>query len=83
MKQAVKSLQLLGSASSSCVVVAVLRGVLLTANCVSGGMLVGDSVHLLLIAIVPTGIGLRRPDPSSAGLRSVLGFSLRFDLALV
>jgi hypothetical protein len=86
VKQVRKSSRLLGSASasSSCAVAAVLlRGVLLTAKCVSGGMLVGDGVHLLLVAIVPAGVGLRRPDPSSAGLRSVLGFPLRFYLALV
>jgi hypothetical protein len=87
VKQAVKSLRLLGSASasasSSCVVVAVLRGVLRTLNCVFGGMLVGDGVHLLLVAIFPTGVGLRWPDPSSAGLRSVLGFPVRFDPVLV
>ena len=86
VKQAVKSSRLLGSASasSSCVVaVVLLRGVLVTANCVSGGMLVGNGVHLLLVAIVPAGVGLRQPDPRSAGLQSVLGFPLRFYLALV
>jgi hypothetical protein len=85
MKQEVKSSWLLGSASasSSCVVAAVLREVLLTVNCVSSGMLVGDGVHLLLVVIVPVGVRLHRPDPTSAGLRGVLGFPLRFDLALV
>jgi hypothetical protein len=46
-------------------------------------MLVGDGVNLLLVAIVPIGVGLRRLDPSSARLWSVLGFPLRFYLALV
>jgi hypothetical protein len=61
VKQAVKSSRLLGSASasSSCVVATVLRGVLLMANCVFGEMLVGDVVHLLLIVIVPAEVGLR------------------------
>jgi hypothetical protein len=59
VKQIVKSSRLLGSASasSSCVVAVVLRGVLLTANCVSDGMLVGDGVHLLLVAILPVKVG--------------------------
>jgi hypothetical protein len=85
VKQAVKSSRLLGSASasSSCAVATVLRGVLLVANCVSDEMLVGEVVHLLLIAIVPARVGLRQPDPSSGGLRSILRFPLRFDLALV
>jgi hypothetical protein len=86
MKQAVKSSWLLGPASASSsrvVVVVLLRGVLMMANCVSSGVLVGDGVHLLLVAIFPAGVGLRRPDPCSAGLRGVLGFPLRFYLALV
>jgi hypothetical protein len=45
--------------------------------------LVGDGVYLLLVVISPAGIGLCRPDPSSTRLQSVLGFSLRFYLALV
>jgi hypothetical protein len=86
MKQVVESLWLLGMASASSshvVVVVLLRGVLLTANCVSGGVLVGDGVHLLLVAIFLAGVGLCRPDPYSAGLWSFLGFPLRFYLALV
>jgi hypothetical protein len=85
VKQAVKSSRLLGSASasSSCAVAVVLRGVLLTTSYVFGGMLVGYGVHLLLVAIVPAGVRLHRPDPSSARLWRVLGFPLRFDLALV
>jgi hypothetical protein len=61
----------------------VLRGVLLAVSSVSSGMLVGYGVHLLLVAIVPVGVRLRRPDPSSARLWRVLGLPLRFDLALV
>ena len=50
---------------------------------VSGGVLVGGGVRLLLVVIFPAGVGLRRPDPCSAGLLSVLGFPLRLYLALV
>jgi hypothetical protein len=76
VKQTVKSSPLLGSAStsSSCVVVVVLRGVLLTVNCVSSGMLVGDGVHVLLVAIA-------LPESNYAGLTQVLldyGVSLGF-----
>jgi hypothetical protein len=85
VKQAVKSSRLLGSASasSSCAVAAVLKGVLLTASYVSSGMLVGFDVDLLLVAIVPAGVRLHRPNQISARLRMVLGFPLRFDLVLV
>jgi hypothetical protein len=56
VKQAVKSLRLLGSspAPSSYAVVAALRGVFLAASIVSSGMLIGYGVHLLLVVIVPT-----------------------------
>jgi hypothetical protein len=58
VKQAVKSLRLLGSspAPSSYAVVAALRGVFLAASIVSSGMLIGYGVHLLLVVIVPTGV---------------------------
>jgi hypothetical protein len=46
-------------------------------------VLVGDVVHLLLIAAVPTGVWLRSPRPRAAGLWSVFGFPLRLDFALV
>jgi hypothetical protein len=46
-------------------------------------VLVGDVVHLLLIAAVPTGVCLRGPRPCAAGLRRVFGFPLRLDFALV
>jgi hypothetical protein len=76
VKQTIKSSLLPGSASASlsCVVVVVLRGVLLTANCVSSGMLVGDGVHMLLVAIA-------QPESDCAGLTQVLldyGVSLGF-----
>jgi hypothetical protein len=58
VKEAAKSSRLLGSASASasCVVAVVLGEVLLTSNCVFGGILVGYGVHLLLVAIVPAGV---------------------------
>jgi hypothetical protein len=46
-------------------------------------VLVGYVVHLLLTAVVPSGVWLRRPGPGSAGLRRVLRLSLRFDLSLM
>jgi hypothetical protein len=86
MKQAVKPSRLLCSTSDSSSGVGatvLLCGVLLTTSCVSGEVLVGDGVHLLLVAVLPVGIGLRRPDPCFAGLRRFLGFSLRLYLVLV
>jgi hypothetical protein len=79
MKQAVKPSRLLGLASSSFSGVGpavLLCGVLLMTNYVFGGVLVGDGVHLLLVAVLHARIGLRRPDPCSAELWSVLGFPL-------
>jgi hypothetical protein len=58
-------------------------GILLAARGLASGVLVGDVVHLLLIATVPTGVWLRRPRPRAAGLWSVFGFPLRLDFALV
>jgi hypothetical protein len=86
MKKAVKPLRLWGSASASSSnvgAIVLLCGILLTTNCVFGGRWVGDGVELLLVVALPTRIRLRRPDPCSAGLRSVLGFLLRLYLALV
>jgi hypothetical protein len=76
VKQIVKSSRLLGSASasSSCVVAVVLRGVLLTANCVSDGMLVGDGVHLLLVAILPVKVGFADLTQVLLDCRVSLGF---------
>jgi hypothetical protein len=85
VKQAVESARLLCSSatSSSCVVVAALGVVFLTTGGLSGWVLVGYVVHLLMIAVVSVGVWLRWPSPGSAGLRGVLGFPLRFNLALM
>jgi hypothetical protein len=85
VEQAVKSTRLLRTSlapTTSSVPVA-LGGILLAARGLASGVLVGDVVHLLLIAAVPTGVWLRRPRPRAAGLWSVFGFSLRLDFALV
>jgi hypothetical protein len=57
--------------------------VFLTTSGLSGWVLVGYVVHLLLIAVVPAGVWLRWLGPGFAGLRRVLGFPLRFNLALM
>ena len=62
---------------------AALGGIFLAARGVSSGVLVGDVVHLLLVAAVSTGVWLRSPRPRAAGLWSVFGFPLRLDFALV
>jgi hypothetical protein len=58
-------------------------GIFLAARGVSSGVLVGDVVHLLLIAAVSTGVWLRSPRPRATGLWSIFGFPLRLNLALV
>jgi hypothetical protein len=58
-------------------------GILLAARGLPSGRLVGDVVHLLLIAAVPAGVCLRGPRPSATGLRRVFGLPLRLDFALV
>jgi hypothetical protein len=86
MKEEIEPSRLRSSASASSSgvgVAALLCGRLLATNCVSGGVLVGDSVDLLLVAVWLARFGLHRSDPCSAGLRSVLGFLLRLYLALV
>jgi hypothetical protein len=45
----------------------------------SGWLLVGNVVHLMMIAVVPVGVWLRWPGPGSAGLRRVLGLPLRLN----
>ena len=55
----------------------------MSARGLTSGVLVGDVVHLLLIAAVPTGVWLRSPRPRAAGLWSVFGFPLRSNFALV
>jgi hypothetical protein len=62
---------------------AALGGIFLAARGVTSGVLVGDVVHLLLIAADSTGVWLRSPRPRAAGLWSVFGFPLRLNLALV
>jgi hypothetical protein len=58
-------------------------GILLAARGLTSGGLVGDVVHLLLIATVSAGIYLRGLRPSAARLRGVFGLPLRLDFALV
>jgi hypothetical protein len=58
-------------------------GIFLVARGVGSGVLVGDVVHLLLIAAVSTGVWLQSPRPRAAGLWSIFGFPLRLNLALV
>ena len=58
-------------------------GIFLAARGFSSGVLVGDVVHLLLIAAVSTGVLLRSPRPRAAGLWSLFGLPLRLNLALV
>ena len=85
VEQAVKSVRLLRTSpapTASSVPVA-LRGIFLAARGLASGVLVGDVVHLLLIAAVSTGVWLRGPRPRAAGLWSVFGFPLRLDFALV
>jgi hypothetical protein len=62
---------------------AALGGIFLAARGVSSGVLVGDVVHLLLIAAVSTGVLLRSPCPRADGLWSIFGLSLRLNLAPV
>jgi hypothetical protein len=58
-------------------------GIFLTASGFFGGVLVGYVVHLLLTAVVPSGLWLQRTGLGSAGLWRVLRLSLRFDLSLM
>jgi hypothetical protein len=85
VKQAVKSARQLHTspAPSASSVSAALGGIFLAARGLTSGVLVGDVVHLLLIAAVPTGVWLRSPRPRAAGLWSIFGFHLRLNFALV
>jgi hypothetical protein len=58
-------------------------GIILMARGLTYGVLIGNVMHLLLTAIVLTGVWLRRSCPCVAGLWRVLGFPLGLDLALV
>jgi hypothetical protein len=60
-----------------------LGGIFLAARGVTSGALVGDVVHLLLIAAVSTRVWLQSSRPRAAGLWSIFGFPLRLNLALV
>jgi hypothetical protein len=84
VKQAIESVRLLcpSAASSSCAIATTLGGIP-DDDRLSGWVLIGYGVHMLMVAIVPARVWLRRPSPGSAGLRRVLGISLRFNLALM
>jgi hypothetical protein len=58
VKQAIESPQMLcpSSASSSCAAAMALRGIFLTTGGLSGWVLIGYGVHLLMIAIVTVGV---------------------------
>jgi hypothetical protein len=58
-------------------------GVILVTSSLSGWMLIGYVVHLLVTAAISSGVWLRWPGPGSAGLRRVLRLPLRFNLALM
>jgi hypothetical protein len=62
---------------------AALGGIFLATRGLSSGVLVGDVVHLLLIAAVSTGVLLRSPRPRAAALWSILRLLLGLNLALV
>jgi hypothetical protein len=62
---------------------AALVGIFLATRGISSGVLVGDVVHLLLVAAVSTGVLLRSPRPRAAGLWSIFGLPLGLNLALV
>jgi hypothetical protein len=85
VKQTIESVWLLcpSAASSPCVVVVTLGVVFLTMGGFSGWLLVGNVVHLMMIAVVLAGVWLRWLGPGFARLRRVLGLPLRLDLALM
>jgi hypothetical protein len=58
VKQAVKSTRLLrpSSAPTTSAIVVALEGIILTARGLTSGVLVGNVMHLLLTAAVPTGV---------------------------
>jgi hypothetical protein len=58
---------------------AALGGIFLAARGVTSGVLVGNVVHLLLIATVSTRVWLRSSRPRAAGLWSIFGFPLRLN----
>jgi hypothetical protein len=62
---------------------AALGGILLAARGITSGVLVGDVVHLLLVAAFSARVWLRSPCPRAAGLWSIFGLSLGLNLAVV
>jgi hypothetical protein len=58
MKQVVKYVRLLrpSLAPTTSAIAAALRGIILTARGLTSGVLVGNVMHLLLTAVVPTGV---------------------------
>jgi hypothetical protein len=62
---------------------AALGGIFLAARGITGGVLVGNVGHLLLVPAVSAGVWLRSPCPRAAGLCGVFGFPLGLNLALV
>ena len=86
VKQAIESSRLLGpfSASSSCAVAVALRGVFLTTGGLSGWVLIGYGVHLLLVAIVPAGEPTRHQEyPPQGRGNDARGRGMRTDPAVV
>ena len=62
---------------------AALGGILLAARGITSGVLVGDVVHLLLVAAFSARVWLRSPRPRASGLWSIFGLPLGLNLALV
>jgi hypothetical protein len=86
VKKIVKPLLLRDSTFASASRVAtttLLHGVLVATSSVSSLLLIGDVVQLGLVTVWSARVGLRKSDPCSTRLRSVLGFMLRFDFSLV
>ena len=78
MEEAVESARRLRtpSAPTTSSISAALGGIFLATKGVRSGMLVGDVVHLLLIAAVSTRVWLRSPRPRAAGLWGIFGLPL-------
>lgn len=85
MEEAVESARRLRtpSAPTTSAISAALGGYSWRRGGVSSGMLVGDVVHLLLVAAVSTGVWLRSPCPRAAGLWGIFRLPLGLNLALV
>jgi hypothetical protein len=85
VEEAVESARRLGTppTPTASSISAALGGILLAMRGVSSGVLVGDVMHLLLVAAVSTGVRLRSPCPRAAGLWSIFWLPLRLNLAMV